>query len=141
MTTTSCESKYSRWSDQALHQKARTLPLRQRYDFYLKVYAATFPHRTTVADDIAALGDPAWRYTIHSAINGGYYDAFDPAIPVLIAFDRRCSTPEYKALITAARRVAPNKETLRLAIGQVGIGCNLVRGTTLVDYEKLYPKK
>lgn len=139
--TTSCESKYSGWSDEALHRQAQTLPLRERYDFYLRVYRDSYPHRTAVADDIADLGKPAWKYTLGRATQDGFYEGLNPAIPVLIAFNMKCSDSEYRELISKARTVSPNPRTLRIAIGQIGVACGLERGMTNADYEKLYPKQ
>jgi hypothetical protein len=125
-----CDSGLDHLSDQELHERAIAMPLEQRYEFYLRVYQSTLPHRTSVAGDVAALGDPAWDYTMHRAISDGYYRGLHPALDVLAAFGRKCTASEYSRLTETARRVAPNASGFRNSVGSIRIACALAPGTT-----------
>ena len=137
MLLSGCQGQYETVSDAELSRRAQALPLVQRYDFYLDVYNDRYPPRTEVADDVADLGEPAWRYTINRATSGGFAE-LDSALPVLQAFDRKCSSAEYGLLIKTARKSAPDDGLLRSAVGGVRIACGLVTGTTLKDYDRAY---
>jgi len=130
-----CGNKFSTASDKELSEQAQRLPLEERYEFYLKVYRATVPHRTTVAAEIATLGEPAWTYTIQRAVSGDYRNGLQPALPVLIAFQRHCTSIEYNELMASAKRLAPTRQDLRYSVGGIRIACGLVSGSTSGDYE------
>ena len=118
-----CDSgKYDAVSDSELSTRARQLPLEARYDLYLDVYERTTPHRTTIAKDIVAVGDPAWSYTIERATAGDYFDLWS-ALPVINAFGRKCSDTEYHRLMGVAERNAPTSKKRQAASQGVRIAC------------------
>ena len=61
---------HSTTPDDELHAKAQALALPHRYDLYVEVWRSQTPRRPVLADDVAALGDPAWTYTIARALDG-----------------------------------------------------------------------
>ena len=128
--------KYDDVSDRELSERAQQLPLEGRYALYMDVYKNSSPHRISLARDIAALGDPAWNYTLGLATRGDYYSGLKPALPVLAAFDRTCRPSDYQLLIGAARRVAHDRSQLRSAVGRIRVACNYVHSATLEDFEK-----
>jgi hypothetical protein len=96
---------YSTVSDEELHAKAKSLTLPQRYDLYVNVLHSRIPSRPILADDIAVLGPGAWKYVLESALSGGSEELLN-ALPVLVAFDRRCTPRELDLLREHARRVS-----------------------------------
>ncbi len=116
------ESGYEKTSDEALIAKANTLPLDKRYDFYIDVYKATFPHRTAVSESITKLGQPAWDYTIKRAISGSYFDILS-AIPVINSFKRNCSEGEYSALRNAAMRSTSDQNAKKSLLTDLATSC------------------
>jgi hypothetical protein len=83
--------------DSELHAKARTLALPARYDLYVEVLRSQIPSRPILAGDIAALGEPAWKYVLSRALGGDYLEISE-ALPALSAFSRRCSLEELEQL-------------------------------------------
>jgi hypothetical protein len=130
-----CGAPYSNVPDAELHGRARQLPLEPRYAFYLEVYAGSRPHNGIVAEDIAALGDPAWKYSMDRAISAHSSD-FDAKLPVLQAFGRTCSAPQYNDLLAAARRVRMDRKDFRFAVGGIRLACGLATGKTVQDDEE-----
>jgi hypothetical protein len=78
--------------------------LEERYDFYLLVRSESLPPKIPfLAEDVAALGEPAWHYKIARASRETRFDVWT-ALPVLAEFDRRCTDAEYGALMKVARK-------------------------------------
>ena len=101
---TACRaSPYSIVPDGELHARARSLPLTERYQLYLDVLDSRIPNRPILAEDVAALGAPAWKYVLGQATSGGSAE-LSRALPVLYAFNRRCSPTELKQLRARADR-------------------------------------
>jgi len=94
---------YSSVPDENLHAKAKTLALPERYNLYVAVLHSRIPSRPIIADDVAALGPPAWKYVLGRALGGGSAELSE-ALPALLAFDRRCSSNEFKQLREHADR-------------------------------------
>jgi len=108
LSVTGCgAASYAETPDSELHAKARTLALPARYDLYVEVLRSQIPSRPILADDIAALGEPAWKYVLSQALNGDYLEISE-ALPALSAFNRHCSLKEL--------------EQLRAHVGHVSIG-------------------
>jgi len=103
------DSPYANIPDEELHAKALLLPLPQRYDLYVDVLHSSIPSRPILAIDIAALGDPAWIYTLDRALSGGT-DELLHALPVLSEFKRACSTTELEQLQTHAKHVTASDQ-------------------------------
>jgi hypothetical protein len=101
------------------------MPLEQRYAFYLEVYRKSSPHRTDIANDLVALGQPAWVYTLKQAVRGGYYDALVPAIPVLNAFNRKCTATERRLLVDRVKVIAPSPTDATRTIGDIDVACGV----------------
>jgi len=98
-------NQYSSVPDEKLHAKAKTLALPERYDLYVEVLHSRIPSRPIIADDIAALGNPAWKYVLGRALTGGSAE-LSQALPVLFAFGRTCSPDELIQLRGHAGRVS-----------------------------------
>ncbi|MBY9064886.1 hypothetical protein K7957_18275 [Sphingomonas yunnanensis] len=96
---------YSSVPDEKLHARATSLALPERYDLYVAVLYSRIPNRPIIADDIAALGAPAWQYVMARALAGGSAE-LSQALPVLYAFERRCSPDELERLLKHADRVS-----------------------------------
>jgi len=96
---------YSSASDEELHARAKTLALPERYKLYVEVLHSRTPSRPIIADDVAALGPPAWKYVFTHAVGGGSAE-LSQALPLLFAFERRCSPTELKQLREHAGRVS-----------------------------------
>ena len=88
---------YAAIPDAELHAKAKTLALAERYDFYLEVLHSRTPSRPIIAEDISVLGTPAWDYVFQRALSQGSAE-LSQALPVLWAFERRCSRQELHQL-------------------------------------------
>lgn len=88
---------YAATPDDQLHAKAQTLTLSERYDLYVEVWRSQTPRRPILADDVAALGEPAWHYTLARAVRGKTSEMLQ-AMPVLWAFNRTCTTEELNRL-------------------------------------------
>jgi hypothetical protein len=101
---TACRaSPYSAVSDEELHARARSLPLTERYQLYLDVLHSRTPNRPILAEDVAALGAPAWEYVLGQALSEDSA-GLSRALPVLYAFQRRCSPAELEELRARADR-------------------------------------
>ena len=98
-----CDGKYAKMSDDEIRAIAQTLPLAERYNFYLEVRRnSRLPPNDVVVYDILALGDPAWRYTIARASRN--LDELDEALEVLGHFGRYCTRGELRSLRNAAKK-------------------------------------
>jgi hypothetical protein len=100
---TACQNPYSTVPDDELHERARALPLAERYQLYVDVLHSRTPRRPLLAEDVAALGAPAWKYVLGRALTGSTTD-LSRALPVLHAFRRRCSPAELQELRARADR-------------------------------------
>jgi len=102
LIATGCSGEFDGISEAELHRRARKLPLKERYDLYLLDRLESRPPKgSALVEDIAALGEPAWHYTIARASNATDADVWT-ALPVLDLFNRRCSDAEYAALMKVA---------------------------------------
>ena len=88
---------YSDMSDDELHTRATARSLPDRYALYVDVLRSELPPRLILASDVASMGEPAWTYTMARATGGSVQDLSD-AMPVLWAFDRRCTPLELDRL-------------------------------------------
>jgi len=119
---TACKpNPYANVPDQSLHTMAKKLALPERYDLYLLVLHSRIPSRPTIADDIAALGPPAWKYVLDRAVSGDSAELSD-ALPALAAFDRRCSLNELEKLREHANRVS-KADTAKALISSIDDLC------------------
>lgn len=100
---------YSTVPDDELHAKARTLALPERYDLYVEVWRSRIPRRPVLANDVAALGEPAWNYVLARAVDGKVSELLQ-ALPILWAFDRRCSPRELNGLREHVTEIAGNDQ-------------------------------
>ncbi len=106
LTVAACETNpYATVSDEALHANAKSLALPERYDLYVRVLESRTPRRPILAEDVAALGDPAWQYVVGRALRGGSAE-LSQALPVLYAFDRPCGLSDLERLREHADRVS-----------------------------------
>lgn len=102
-----CRGEFDGVSEEELHRRARQLPLEERYEFYLRVTSDALPPKVPMlADEVAALGEPAWDYAIARVRDGGPADLRD-ALPVLDLFDRQCTPSEFAVLMRAAQADYP----------------------------------
>jgi hypothetical protein len=121
---TGCDKPLSQNEDQ-LHAKALSLPLRDRYDLYLKVYKSRIPRNPLLADDVAALGEPARRYAFKRAASGQGPE-FGAALSIISAFDIGCSREEMKRLVDAATREAESERQLTALKDSINSVCRRV---------------
>lgn len=121
LVATGCSGKFDGVPYEELQRRAMRMPLKERYDFYLLVTSESRPPKTPMlAEEVAALGEPAWDYAIKRASNGTATDV-SKALPVMDVFERRCTDAEYAALMKVAVTEIPSlRETL---IGSLNYTC------------------
>lgn len=108
VVATGCSGEFDGVPYEELQRRAMRMPLKERYDFYLLVTSESRPPKTPkLAEEVAALGEPAWKYAIERASNGTATDV-DQALPVMDVFERRCTDAEYAALMKVAVTEIPS---------------------------------
>lgn len=123
LTLSACaKNPYAEMTDEEIHARAQSMPLTERYDFYLEVLDSRIPSNPIVAEDIVLLGPTARQYTFGRALQGGR-DALLTALPVLSAFDAPCSSTELRQLKEAAQIVAMNEEDRRGIDMHIMVAC------------------
>lgn len=83
-----------------LHARADALPLGLRYDLYLQVYRSQTPRNPLLAENVAALGEPARRYVIRKSKLSSVME-FQAILAILSKYDRQCSQAEYVSLLNS----------------------------------------
>ena len=131
-----CNAPYNDVPDAELHRRARALPLERRYDFYLEVYAGSRPHNGIVADDIVALGDHAWTYSMDQAIAAHNSSDLHAKLLVLQAFDKSCTVAQYNALVAVAWKHRIDRNDFRYSLGASRQACGLATGKTVKEDEQ-----
>ncbi|MBO9668994.1 MAG: hypothetical protein J7485_00605 [Sphingobium sp.] len=111
----SCNSnpsaKYKAVPAAELHARARTLPLKDRYEMYLDVYDDRTPRNPVLASDVAALGEPARAYAISRADQADAKE-LGAILSLLSVIVSPCSDAERAVLMRAAKRTDTTDEAL-----------------------------
>lgn len=118
------KSPYADMPAEEIHAKARTLPLEQRYAFYLEVLESRIPENPDVADDLVLLGEPARKYVIEQALKGDSDDLHN-ALSALSAFDGRCTADELRRLREKARLTTYSEGERRLTERHILVACEI----------------
>lgn len=118
------ESPYAEMSEDEIHARARTLPLPERYAFYLEVNDSTIPGNPIVAEDLVLLGAPARQYVVRQALVGKRHD-LTRAMSALSAFSGPCSPQELKQLREKADRVAYGDKDRRAIEERILVACEI----------------
>ena len=118
------ENPYAQMTDAEIHQRAQSLPLVKRYEFYLAVTRSSIPSNPIVADDLVLLGRPARDYVLNQALTGDHYNLTD-ALSALSAFSGACSKSELTQLRAKADRVAYGAEDRRSLEQAILVACEL----------------
>ena len=117
------QNPYSNMSETEIHAKARAMPLKERYSFYLAILHSSIPENPNVADDLVLLGEPARKYVIEQALGGDREDLLN-ALPALAAFDG-CTPEDSQRLIRKARLVARDQKDLSLINTHALVACEV----------------
>lgn len=109
-------------TDSQMHEKALSLSLEDRYDFYMKIYRSTTPRNPILAEDIVRLGQPARIYTMKRAATGSGVE-LGAALTVLSEFSEGCSTAERAELLKIAEKVSSSQDQHAALINRVTATC------------------
>jgi hypothetical protein len=118
-----CDGELYRLPKEELQRRIRKLPLEERYEFYLQHNLDSRPPKLwLMAPEVAELGEPAWRYAIVRGTTGDPFDLWN-ALPVLEAFNRKCTSADYAKLIHVARSERAIQEYEKLLEDRVKSMC------------------
>lgn len=109
-------------SPQKLHEKARRLPLAERYDLYLDVYRSRTPNNPVLAEDIVMLGSSGRLYTMDRATRGDIVE-FQAALPIISKFDQRCSQLEETTLQKKVEKLTDSGALKQALTEHIAVAC------------------
>ena len=118
------ENPYAKMDEAEIHRRAQSLPLPERYEFFLDVTRSSIPDNPVVASDLVLLGEPARQYVLKQALRGNRYD-LTAALSALSAFDGACSKAELTQLKEKAKHVAHGDEDLNALNQGILVACEL----------------
>jgi hypothetical protein len=118
-----CHGELYSLSGEEVQKRARQLPLKERYDFYLRYERERpLPKSWFLAPEVAALGEPAWHYAIIRGTTGKPFDLWN-ALPILDKFERKCTVAEHTKLMNVAATERAKREYRNMLIEWVNSVC------------------
>jgi hypothetical protein len=117
------QSDLAHKSDSELHAMTSNMSLEETYEFYTQVYHSQIPSRPVIASDLVKFGDEAWYFSYQRALSNGF-NQFDMALPVLSAFDRKCSEREFSELVEKSKQFSNDEGRRATWVLRIRSACN-----------------